>query len=238
MSTIWLIVFMLNHLQKSNLQFCNTCRLPKGVGDWTGLLVRQCLAIQWSGKMPSRVWVPGGSGGPGGPGRQYTLTILLPPWFPLRRPNHCCGRTEEEERGIVTAGVGLSGGVALHTSSYLLPPLLYHQLPRPDRKIATWWRWHNRRKQMTTRFWHSKSGFLFVWCDFPWNHEKDGFCHPSVRLFVLTSNFNVKANPSKSCNSSCISRQCQTRNSRLRPKSWGNKAFSLLLLLLLVVKSK
>ena len=81
MSTIWLIVFMLNHLQKSNLQFCNTCRLPKGVGDWTGLLVRQCLAIQWSGKMPSRVWVPGGSGGPGGPGRQYTLTILLPPWI-------------------------------------------------------------------------------------------------------------------------------------------------------------
>ena len=35
--------------------FKETCRLGEGDGELTGLLVRQCLAMQLSGKMPSNV---------------------------------------------------------------------------------------------------------------------------------------------------------------------------------------
>ena len=99
--------YLTKSLHVKSCLFCKTCRLPKDVGDCTGLLVRQCLAMQWSGKMPSKVWVPGGSGGPGGPGRQYTLTILpsptqisvspTPPSSSLQ-----CVPTEEEGEGFCT----------------------------------------------------------------------------------------------------------------------------------------
>ena len=39
-----------------------------------------------------------------------------------------------------------------------LPPS--HQLPRPDRKIATWWRWHNRRNKWQNNLFRAHCGPL------------------------------------------------------------------------------
>ena len=111
----------------------------------------------------------------------------------------------------VTAGfVGLSGGVALHTR-LLLPP----NNPPPTSKA---WPENCHMMAMTQPQETSDNTVMIqqltfslplMWfplrkhcCDSKW----DGFCYSIVQLFVLACNFNVKADPSKSCNSSCISR--------------------------------
>ena len=129
--------------------------------------------------------------------------LLLRYQFPLRP---ITAATKE-----VTAGfVGLSGGVALHTR-LLLPP----NNPPPTSKA---WPENCHMMAMTQPQETSDNTVMIqqltfslplMWfplrkhcCDSKW----DGFCYSIVQLFVLACNFNVKADPSKSCNSSCISR--------------------------------
>ena len=81
-----------------------------------------------------------------------------------------------------------------------------HQLPRPDRKIATWWRWHNRRNKWQSNLFRAHcSPFQGITYLAPAHNER--WIFNQMSKLVWTCHFNVKGNPSKSCNSSC---KCQS----------------------------
>ena len=181
------------------------------LGFWWG----SALRYNCRGKCHPRCGFQGDRGAQGVPDDStpspYFL-LLLRYRFPLRPHHHCsAAQLKKRGRGIVHSRHCRTEWWCCTSYLLLLPPSYLPPTSKawPENCHMMAMTQPQETSDNTVMIQHLRFCQLFdeTFLRKPllWLYQMDRICNSIVRLFVSTSNFNVKANPSKSCSSSCIS---------------------------------